>query len=87
MFGTNKTVEMTPNSGNCEASSNTNPVNSTNPKNVQYSVQDSLQMQEFVYNLKQVLHNPNAGIRQDLVNVMHELMKFHTPVSKINYSN
>ena len=31
-------------------------------------------------NLKQILHNPNYGIRQDLVNVIHELMSVQTPM-------
>ena len=63
---------------NREASSSTNLMEYENPKNGQSSGQDSVQMQEFVQNLKHVLHNPNSDIRQDFGNVMHELMNVHT---------
>ena len=38
-------------------------------------------MQEFVHNLKQILHKLNSGIRQDLVNVMHEILNVPIPLS------
>ena len=69
---------MMPNSDNHEASSSANQVESPNLENDQFSGQDSVQIQEFIQNLKQVLHNSNFGIRQDLVNAMNELMGIQT---------